>query len=315
MFWFLQRIAISLALLWVVTSLVFLSIYMVPGDPAELLLSGEGSTPDAASVAQLRNDLGLDRPILTQYVDRMSGLIRFDLGNSMIDGSPVAPEIAKRLPRTLELIAAAAILSLFIGLPVGVVAALRQGGSFDRVSNFLAGFAQGIPVFVAGTLIILVFAQMWKLAPAGGYVNISDDPGKHLILLAMPAFAIALGLAAIVVRIARASVLDVLPLDYVRTARAKGLPQRRIIARHVLRNALMPVITVFALNLGGLFGGTVLVEYVFNWPGLSGMLVSAVNSRDYPTVTAVILVISALFITLNLIVDIVYGVTDPRIRK
>lgn len=315
MFWFLQRIAISLALLWVVTSLVFLSIYMVPGDPAELLLSGEGSTPDPASIAQLRTDLGLDRPVLAQYADRMAGLARFDLGNSMIDGSPVSSELARRLPRTLELVAAAAVLSLIVGIPAGVVAALRQGGRFDRFTNFLAGFAQGIPVFVAGTIIILLFAQMWKLVPAGGYVNFSSEPGKHLLLLAMPASAIALGLAAIVFRIARASVLDVLPLDYVRTARAKGLPQGRIIARHVLRNALMPIITVFALNLGGLFGGTVLVEYVFNWPGLSGMLVSAVNSRDYPTVTAVILVISALFITLNLVVDILYGITDPRVRK
>lgn len=315
MFWFLQRITISLALLWVVTSLVFLSIYMVPGDPAELLLSGEGSTPDPASIAQLRGDLGLDRPILTQYADRMAGLLHFDLGNSMIDGAPVATEIAKRLPRTLELVAAAAILSLLIGIPAGVVAALRQGRRFDRTANLLAGFAQGIPVFVAGTLIILLFAQIWKVVPAGGYVNFTTDPGKHVILLAMPALAIALGLAAIVFRISRASVLDVVPLDYVRTARAKGLPQGRIIARHILRNALMPVITVFALNLGGLFGGTVLVEYVFNWPGLSGMLVSAVNARDYPTVTAVILIISALFITLNLVVDILYGITDPRVRK
>ncbi|MCX8997257.1 ABC transporter permease [Rhizobiaceae bacterium BDR2-2] len=315
MFWFLQRVAISLALLWVVTSLVFLSIYMVPGDPAELLLSGEGTTPDPASVAQLRAELGLDRPVLAQYAERMAGLARFDLGNSMIDGSPVASEIASRLPRTLELVAAAAILSLIAGIPAGVVAALRQGGRFDRAANFLAGFSQGIPVFVAGTLIILLFAQIWRLVPAGGYANFTDAPGRHLILLSMPAGAIAIGLAAIVFRIARASVLDVLPLDYVRTARAKGLPQGRIVARHILRNALMPVITVFALNLGGLFGGTVLVEYVFNWPGLSGMLVSAVNSRDYPTVTAVILVISALFITLNLVVDILYGITDPRVRK
>jgi len=315
MFWFLQRIAISLALLWVVTSLVFLSIYMVPGDPAELLLSGDGATPDPASIAQLRADLGLDQPILAQYAQRMAGLARFDLGNSMVDGSAVSAEIAKRLPRTLELVAAAAVLSLLIGIPAGVIAGLKQGGRFDRIANFLAGFAQGIPVFVAGTIIILLFAQIWKITPAGGFVAFTSDPGKHLVLLAMPAFAIALGLAAIVLRIARASVLDVLPLDYVRTARAKGLPQGRIVARHVLRNALMPVITVFALNLGGLFGGTVLVEYVFNWPGLSGMLVSAVNSRDYPSVTAVILVISALFITLNLVVDILYGVTDPRVRK
>lgn len=315
MFWFLQRIVISLVLLWVVTSLVFLSIYMVPGDPAELLLSGEGASPDPAAIAQLRSELGLDRPILSQYIERMSGLARFDFGNSMIDGGPVSEGIAQRLPRTLELVFFSAILSLIVGVPAGVVAALRQGGIFDRVANFLAGFAQGIPVFVAGTVIILIFAQTLRLVPAGGYADLATEPGKHFTLLAMPAFAIALGLAAIVFRISRAAVLDVLPLDYVRTARAKGVPQKRIVWRHILRNALMPVITVFALNLGGLFGGTVLVEYVFNWPGLSGMLVSAVNSRDYPSVTAVILVISALFIALNLIVDILYGIVDPRVRK
>lgn len=315
MFWFIQRIAISLTLLWVVTTLVFLSIYMVPGDPAELLLSGEGGAPDPASIAMLREQLGLNQPVMTQYAAKMAGLMQFDLGRSMIDDSQISREIAQRLPRTLELVGAAAILSLLLGIPSGVHAALNQGGRFDRCASFVTGFAQGVPVFVLGTLLILLMSQILRLVPAGGYVNFTADPARHLLLLAMPAISIAVGLAAIVFRISRASVLDVLPLDYVRTARAKGLPQQRIIWRHILRNALMPVITVFALNLGGLFGGTVLVEYVFNWPGLSGMLVSAVNSRDYPVVTAVILVISALFITLNLIVDILYGITDPRVRK
>lgn len=315
MAWLARRILLSLVLLWVVTSLVFLSIHMVPGDPAELLLSAEGGTPDKAAITQLRKDLGLDRPVLSQYLDRMGGLLGLDLGRSMTDDSPVATEIAKRLPRTLELVAAAALLSLLIGIPAGILGALRQGGVFDRLALAASGVAQGIPVFVAGTLMVLVFAQILKWVPAGGFTPFTVDPGRHLLLLMMPASAIALGLSAITFRIVRASVLDVLPLDYVRTARAKGLPQGRIIRRHILRNALMPVITVFALNLGGLFGGTVLVEYVFNWPGLSGMLVSAVNARDYPSVTAVILVISALFIGLNLIVDLLYGLADPRVRR
>jgi peptide/nickel transport system permease protein len=315
MAWFLQRIALSLVLLWVVTTLVFLSIYMVPGDPVELLLSQDGAAPDPATIELIREDLGLNRPILVQYVEKISSLAQFDLGRSMVDDSPIARQIALRLPRTLELIGAAALISLLIGLPAGVWAALKQGGSFDRTASLITGFAQGVPVFVVGTLMILLLSQTLGLMPAGGFVSYANDPVKHLQLLAMPAIAIGIGLSAIMFRITRASVKDVLPLDFVRTARAKGLPERHIIVRHVLRNALMPVITVFALQLGGLLGGTVLVEYVFNWPGLSGMLVSGVSARDYPTVTAVILVISALFITLNLVVDILYGLTDPRVRK
>ena len=315
MFWLLQRMAVSLVLLWVVTTLAFVSINLVPGDPAELLLSGEGGAPDPASVALLREELGLNRPIAAQYLEKMQGLLRLDLGRSMTDGQPVAQEIALRLPRTLALIAAAAVLSLALGLPAGIHAALHRGGRFDAVASLLSGLGQGIPVFVAGTLIILVFAQILQVAPAGGYVPFAQDPLRYLLLLSMPAGAIAIGLAAIVFRIARASVLEVLPLDYVRTARAKGLPPRRITVRHVLPNALMPVITVFALNLGALFGGTVLVEYVFNWPGLSGTLVAAVNARDYPTVTAVVVVISAMFILLNLCVDLLYGIIDPRVRQ
>ncbi|WP_112663660.1 ABC transporter permease [Microvirga flavescens] len=315
MAWFLQRVALSIVLLWVVTTLVFLSIYMVPGDPVELLLSQDGAAPDRATIELIREDLGLNKPIHVQYVEKMSALARGDLGRSMVDDRPIGREIALRLPRTLELIGAAALISLLIGLPAGVVAALKQGRAFDRFASLVTGFAQGVPVFVVGTLMILVLSQLLKLMPAGGFVAYASDPIGHLKLLFMPAVAIGIGLSAILFRITRASMKDVLPLDFVRTAHAKGLPERYVIVRHVLRNALMPVITVFALQLGGLLGGTVLVEYVFNWPGLSGMLVSAVSARDYPTVTAVILVISALFIGLNLVVDILYGLADPRVRK
>lgn len=315
MFWFLRRTMASLVMLWVVVTLVFMSIHFVPGDPVELLLSQDGGSADPATVQIIREDLGLNRPIVQQYVDKLKGLASFDLGRSMVDDSSVSAEIARRLPRTLELIGLAALISLVIGIPAGIYAALHTGKSFDRVASYVAGFAQGIPVFVLGTLLIVVFSQMLKLTSAGGFVAFSQEPGKHVMLLLMPAFSIGIGLAAIVFRITRASTLEVLPLDYVRTARAKGLGDRRIVLHHVLRNALIPVITIFALQIGSLLGGTVLVEYVFNWPGLSGMLVSGVNARDYPIVTGVILVISALLIGLNLLVDILYGLTDPRVRK
>lgn len=315
MIWFFKRVMVSLVMLWVIVTLVFMSIHFVPGDPVELLLSQDGGSADAATVQMIREDLGLNRPVFEQYVEKIKGLAAFDLGRSMVDETSISAEIARRLPRTLELIGMAALISLAIGLPAGIFAALRSGGVFDRAASYIAGFAQGIPVFVLGTLMILVFSQMLKLTPAGGFVAFSQQPGRHLLLLLMPALSIGIGLAAIVFRITRASTLEVLPLDYVRTARAKGLGKRRIVLHHILRNALIPVITIFALQIGTLLGGTVLVEYVFNWPGLSGMLVSGVNARDYPTVTGVILVISALFIGLNLLVDILYGLTDPRVRK
>jgi peptide/nickel transport system permease protein len=315
MLWVLRRIGVSLLLVWVVASVVFLAIRFVPGDPAELLLAQGGAAPDPDSVAQLRQQLGLDRPVWVQYGADLGGLLRGDLGASLQDGSPVAAEVLHRLPRTLELIGVAAVLALLAGLPAGLAAALRPGGLFDRAASWLAAAALALPVFVVGTLLVLVFAQGLRWASAGGYAPIWPTPGRHFALLAMPAATIALGLWATVFRMTRAAVLDVRLRDHVRTARAKGLRRGRILLRHVLRNALLPVVTVLALNLGSLLGGTVLVEYVFNYPGLSGLLVDAVNSRDYPEVQGVVLVISVLFVTLNLLVDLLYAVLDPRVRR
>jgi peptide/nickel transport system permease protein len=312
--WFVKRLGISVLLVWLVATIVFLAIYLVPGDPAELLLSQGGAAPDPAIVEDLRDQLGLNRPVLEQYLHSMAGLLRGDLGYSMMDGAPIAGEIATRLPRTLELIGAAALISVLVGVSTGTLAAVGAGGAFDRIASALAGLGLAVPVFVIGTLAVLVFAQSLRLVPAGGFVSFTQDPAQHLTLLLMPAGTIAVGLSAIMFRVTRSAVLEVTVRDYVRTARAKGLPFRRILTRHILRNALIPVVTVLALNLGTLLGGTVLVEYVFNWPGLSGLLVDAVNGRDYPAVVGVVLVISILFVTLNFVVDILYAVLDPRVR-
>lgn len=314
MAWIVRRIATSVALVWVVASIVFLAIHLVPGDPAVTLLTQGGSAPSAEAVAALRERLGLDRPVIEQYGSSMLALLQGDLGVSMQDGSNVLAEILKRLPRTLELIGAAALLSVLIGIPAGFFAARNQGGWFDRLATGFAALAQSIPVFVIGTVMIMLFAQYLRWVPAGGYVAPDVDLGRHLTLLLMPATAIALDLSGTVLRMTRAAVLDVMGKEYVRTARAKGVGEISVQLRHVLRNALSPIITVLALNLGSLLGGTVLVEYVFNWPGLSGLLVEAVNARDYPMVIGAILTISVLFVTLNLLVDIIYGLLDPRIR-
>ena len=314
MSWLPRRCLTSLLLIWVVASVVFLAIRLVPGDPAELLLSQGGVAPDPAAVSELRAQLGLDQPVLAQYLSNLRQILTGDLGQSLQDGSSVSREIALRLPRTLELIGLAALMSVVLGVPGGLLAATGRDGALDHVSSYAAALAMAVPVFVVGTLLVLLFAQYLHWVPAGGYVPLARDPLRHLTLVAMPALTIALGLTASVFRMTGAAVLDEQKRDHVRTAWAKGLTRRRVLLRHVLRNALMPVVTVFALHLGTLLGGTVLVEYVFNYPGLSGLLVEAVNARDYPEVQGVVLVISVLFVALNLAVDLLYAVLDPRIR-
>jgi peptide/nickel transport system permease protein len=314
MAWLIRRVAVSLVLVWVVATVVFLAIHLVPGDPAEMLLTQGGASPDPATVADLREQLGLNKPLYQQYAENMLRLLHGDLGKSMQDDSPVADEIGRRLPRTLELIAAAGLFSVVIGIPMGTLAATRRGSAFDRTASGLAALSLAVPVFVIGTLMVMLFAQMLRWVPAGGYVPLAQNPGQHFLLLSMPALTIGLGLSAAVFRMTRAAVLEVMLRDYVRTARAKGLTPWRVLLLHVVRTALMPVVTVLALQLGTLLGGTVLVEYVFNWPGLSGLLVSAVNARDYPEVVGIVMVISVLFVALNLAVDLLYGLLDPRVR-
>ncbi len=315
MSWLLRRLGVSFLLIWIVASIVFLAIRMIPGDPATLLLSQGGVAPDPGAVAALRGQLGLDQPFWMQYLQSFGDALQGNLGRSLQDGAPITAIILERLPRTLELIAAAAVIAVLLGLPSGLMAAMRHGTGFDRAASLVAAVSLAVPVFVTGTLLVLIFAQWLGWLPAGGYVPFSQDPLGHLALLSMPAVTIAAGLSAMTFRMTRASVLDVSMKDYVRTARAKGVAPRRILVRHVLRNALMPVITVLGLQLGTLLGGTVLVEYVFNWPGLSGLLVDAVNARDYPAVQGIVLVISVLFVALNLLIDLLYAGLDPRIRR
>jgi peptide/nickel transport system permease protein len=227
----------------------------------------------------------------------------------------VIEDIARRLPRTLELVLASTILAVAIGLPLGVSAALHRNGPLDRALSTISSFTMSVPVFVTGSVLVLLFAQKLRWVPAGGFVPLSQDPYTHLKVLLMPAVTIALGFSAVVFRMMRTTTLEMQERDWVRTARAKGLEERQVIRRHVVRNALGPVLTVVGLHMGTLLGGTVLVEYVFNWPGLSGFLVRAVEQRDYPEVQGIVLVICSLFVLLNLAVDLVYAVLDPRVRR
>ena len=301
-------------MLFVVGTIIFSLLAIVPGDPAELLLSTGGGSATAEAIANLRATMGLDQPVGVQYVSFLWNSLRFDFGTSIIDGSSIAQNIALRLPRTLEIIAAGTVLALLTAIPAGTAAGLRAGGRFDIAASAVNALLTSVPGFVVGTLFIYLFAQVLGWLPAGGYVAFAQDPVQHLRVLVLPAVTVGLHLATIVFRMTRASVLEMRGHDWVRTATAKGLPRRLVVRRHVLKNALGPVITVVGMQLGILLGSTVLVEFVYNWPGLSGMLVTAVEQRDYPTVRSIILIVAAIFITINLVIDVLYSVLDPRIR-
>ena len=310
----LNRVMTAFAMLFVVATIVFSLLQLVPGDPAELLLSSGGSTASAEAIANLREKMGLNESVIVQYVNFMADGARFDFGRSIIDDAPIAETIGQRLPRTLELIFAATLIAVAVAIPSGTYAALNPGGTFDAVSSGLNAILTSVPVFVVGTLFIYFFAQVLGILPAGGYVPPSTSISDHLLTLFLPAVSVSFYLMAIIFRMTRGSVLEMRGHDWVRTATAKGLPRSTVVRRHILRNSLGPVITVIGLQLGMLLGSTVLVEFVYNWPGLSGMLVGAVEQRDYPTVRAVILVVAALFITINMIVGIIHSLLDPRVR-
>lgn len=310
-----RRCVVAAVMIFMVATAVFMILHVVPGDPVEVMLSADGMAPDPVAVAEMRARLGLDLPLHQQYFEYLMRLVSGDLGRSFQDNEDVLGNIAQRLPRTLELIGMATLLSLSLGIPLGVLAARKRGSWVDRALGWVSSLALSVPTFVLGTLFVLVFALMLRLVPAGGFVPFSQSPASHFTLLLMPSAAIAVGFTAIILRMTRSTVLDVLEQDWVRTARAKGVKERKVLRRHVVRNALGPVLTVTGLQMGSMLGGTVLVEFIFNWPGMSGFLVKAVENRDYPEVQGIVLVTASLFILLNLIVDVLYSVLDPQVRK
>ena len=309
----IRSLLISLLLVLLVETIVFSLVHLLPGDPVMIILGSE-RTPDPKVVEAVRAKLGLDQPLSTQYVRWLAGLIQRDWGTSLVDGSPVWDTVTERLPRTLELVTVAMLLATLIGVPMGIVAALRWNRATDRVLSILGAVGISSPVYVVGTLLVLLFGVTWRLLPTAGYAPIDENWTEHVRRLTLPAITLALGPMAIITRMTRSSMLEVFHQDYVRTARAKGLQDRLVVTRHMLSNALIPIVTVIGLQMGTLIGGSVLVEYIFNWPGLSTLLVTALGRRDYPVVQGVILTSASLFIIFNMIVDMLYGMLDPRVR-
>lgn len=307
-----RRLLQALLLIFVVATIVAVFIHLIPGDPAYAIL-GEAQANETQAEA-LREELGLNRPIYVQYVEWLGNIVRGDFGDSLISGRPIRHDLGNRIPRTFELGLSAVAISVIIGLPLGVLAARNRNGALDVLATSFAILGLSVPVFVVGPLLVLVLSVKLGVLPASGYVSFGEDPVGHLRRLMLPAVTLGILSSATIIRMTRSSMLEVLGEDYVRTARAKGLGERAVLYGHALRNALIPVVTIVGLQMGTLLGSSVLVEYIFNWPGVSTYLIDGINRRDYPVVQAVMLVIAVTFILLNLLTDLIYAWLDPRIK-
>lgn len=297
-----------------VSVLTFLFIRLIPGDAiAARLGTSTALTPE--QLASLRAYFGLDQPLPLQYWNWLASLLRGDAGYSIRSGRPVFDEIAQRLPATLELATAAGAVALLAGVPLGVISALRPGSRRDLAVRVGGLLGLSLPNFWLGTLIIVFFSIYVRWLPnTGGYVDFPQDPGANLGFLLFPAVTLGFAMAASTMRFTRSAMLDVLAADYIRTARAKGLEERLVLRRHALKNGLIVVVTLLGVQFGYLLGGAVVVEEIFSVPGIGRMLLNAILQRDYALVQAAVLVTAALFVALNVAVDLLYGYLDPRIR-
>ena len=307
----LQRLAATVPVLLLVTAGVFALLHLTPGDPIDAMMA---ESADATAKASLRAELGLDRPLPVQYAAWMGRVLRGDLGRSIRNGEPVVENVSRRIRPSLQLALLAMAISLLVAVPVGIVSAARRNTSVDRIGTTFALFGICMPNFLLALLLIFLFGVTLRWLPISGYVDPAEELVDGLRSLALPAVTLGLALAAVVTRTLRSSMLEALTEDYVRTARAKGLSEWRVVRGHVLRNALIPVVTVLGLQLGTLIGGAVITEYVFALPGVGRLVVDAVFARDYPLVQGVVLLIAVGYILSNLAVDLLYGVIDPRIR-
>src|SRR5438105_4332607 len=307
----LHRLAATVPVLLLVTAGVFALLHLTPGDPIDAMMA---ESVDAEAKASLRKELGLDRPIHEQYAAWMRRLLRGDLGRSIRNGEPVIENVSRRIRPSLELALLAMAVSLLIAFPVGIVSAARRNTAVDRAGTSFALFGICMPNFLLALLLIFVFGVTLRWLPISGYVDPLEEGWDGLRSLVLPACTLGLALAAVITRTLRSSLLEALGEDYVRTARAKGLSEWDVIRGHVLKNAMIPVVTVLGLQLGTLIGGAVITDSVFALPGIGRLVVDAVFARDYPLVQGVILLIAVGFIVSNLLVDLLYGYIDPRIR-
>lgn len=307
----LRRLMQAVPVLILASIGVFLLLHLVPGDPA-LLLAGPDATPEV--VAAVRRDMGLDQPLPIQYGVWVQHAVTGDLGRSYVSRLPVTQLIGAALPATVELAVAALLIAVVLGIPSGILSAVNRQRLPDWIITIINGLALAIPNFWLGIVMVIVFSLVLGWVPPGGRVDFLSNPGVAWKTLLLPAVTLGLHIAATLSRFTRASMLEVLHEDYIRTANAKGLPRSVVLVRHAIRNALIPIVTVLGIQFGRLLGGAVIVESVFAWPGIGRMVLQAVLNRDYLLVQGALLLLVVAFIVINLLVDLLYGVLDPRIR-
>ena len=306
-----RRLLAAIPTLLAVLTLVFVIVRIVPGDPAVAIL-GDRATPDAVAALQAR--LGLDKPIWRQYVDFLEQSLSGNFGTSMVTNRPILADVRAVLPHTLDLTLAAMLIGTITGVPAGVWAALHRNRAIDVAARLLSLIGLSFPVFVSGVFMLLLFALHWRIFPVIGNADLSD-PVDRLTKLVLPAVTLGLVMAAYITRVTRSAMLQVLSEDYMRTARAKGVPWRRVVWRHGLRNAGLPVVTVVGLYVGILIGNSVLTEIVFNRPGLGKIIVGALNQRDYTMLQGLMVIYCFLIVVVNLLTDLTYGLIDPRVKQ
>ena len=307
----LRRLGLLVPVLLVVGIVVFALVHLTPGDPAAVIL-GDSATPE--QVEALQDQLGLNDPLPVQFVNWFGGVLRLEFGESIFLGESVTAALLDRAQPTILLTLYAMLVQLSIGVPAGVIAAVRYNSPIDRALTVLAISGAAVPTFFLGILLILLFAVRLRWLPSGGYVSLTDDPVEHLKGMILPALALGISSAGLLARLVRSSMLDVLREDYVRTAWAKGLPERLVVVRHALRNALIPALTVIGTSVGALLGGAVVTETVFTIPGMGRLVVQSIARRDYPVIQGAVMAIAMTYIFVNLIVDLLYVYADPRVR-
>ncbi|TDB95779.1 ABC transporter permease [Actinomadura sp. 7K534] len=307
-----RRLLMSVPILVIVTLVVFFLLEIAPGDPARRAAGGEMAS--AADVAEARRRLGLDEPLWTRYWHFIEGLFTGDLGQSIFSGQPVLAAIAERVPVSLSLMAGALTVAMLIAVPAGIIAATRPGSIADRVVMLISAGGVAMPNFLIGLLLVLVFALQLGIFPATGYVPFEQSPAGWFQALVLPSVALGVAAAAEIARFLRASMLDVLDQDYIRTARAKGIGVRSVLGKHAMKNAFAPVLTVLGLQVRILIGGTVVIEQIFNLPGLGSLTVKAVFDRDYPIIQGVAISAALVVVVTNILVDVAYGYLNPKLR-
>jgi peptide/nickel transport system permease protein len=305
------RLALSVPMLLGMSVLVFLIIRLVPGDPV-LAVLGLNATPEL--VANLREDLGLNDPIYVQYVNWLGGVLQGDFGLDYRSNEPIGSMLLDRLPVTLELTGLALLLSIVFAIPLGVIAAVRRGRLADKATQSVSLVGISIPEFWLGIMLILIFSLGLGLLPSSGFVPFRDDPVENIRHMILPSFTLAVGLAAVLIRITRTAMLDVLHEDYIRFTRAKGVGERTVIFKHALRNASIPIVTVVGLQCGYLLGGAIVIEQVFALPGVGRLVLDSVLQRNYPVVQASVLMVGLMFVLTNLAADLLYAVLNPKLR-